>query len=186
MSKRYKALRRARYYEAHPESEPFKCWCGVVNPYFSPIREGCGGMGYVNCICGGDFCVCHHHGEAECFGCEDCDQSDPDEDFYYEDEMDSVVSYETELAAWKRRNGLPEKPVNQDELLMVVEENQSKETSWCLGCDKEMSVREMKLITRSIDAYVQYDEGETDYIKKDCRVRMCPECFAREYEAPEL
>lgn len=25
------------------------------------------------CICGGDFCVCHNHGEVECDGCEDCE-----------------------------------------------------------------------------------------------------------------
>lgn len=91
------------------------------------------------------------------------------------------MSYDTELAEWKRRNGLPKEPVNQDELLMAVEENTSKENSWCLGCDIAFPVREMKLITRSIDPYVQYDHGETDYIKKDCRVRMCPECFAEEY-----
>jgi hypothetical protein len=91
------------------------------------------------------------------------------------------MGYEEELAEWKRRNGLPKEPVNQDELLMAVEENSSKESSWCLGCDKEMPVREMKLITRSIDAYVQIDEGETDYIKPDCRVRMCPKCFEEKY-----
>lgn len=93
-----------------------------------------------------------------------------------------MTEYDQQLAEWKRRNGIdPTRAVNQDELLMTAEESQSKETSWCLGCDKEMPVREMKLITRSVDAYVQYDEGETDYIKKDCRVRMCPACYDEEY-----
>lgn len=96
-----------------------------------------------------------------------------------------MSDYEKELEAWKARHGLPKGPVNQDELQMTAEENQSKERAWCLGCDKEMAVKEMKLITRSIDAYVQYDEGETDYIRKDCRVRMCPECFKEKYEGDD-
>lgn len=91
--------------------------------------------------------------------------------------------YETQLAEWKARHGVTKEAKNQDELLMAVEENQSKGKAWCLGCDKHMPVKDMKLITRSIDAYVQYDEGETDYIAKDCRVRMCPECFNEKYEA---
>lgn len=60
--------------------EVLTCWCGVVNPYFAPIHGSCGGMGEVECLCGGDLCVCHNHGSAECFGCPDCDQ-DPDQDY---------------------------------------------------------------------------------------------------------
>lgn len=87
MSKRYKAKRRARYYEAHPELAPFYCWCGVRNPYFAPIREGCGGLCVLNCFCGGDLCVCHNHGEADCLGCPDCDE-DSYEDFYDDEELE--------------------------------------------------------------------------------------------------
>lgn len=50
------------------------CWCGEPHPYYAPIRRRCGGAGYVHCICGGDFCVCHNHGEVECFGCKDCEE----------------------------------------------------------------------------------------------------------------
>lgn len=59
------------------------CWCGCKNPYHAPIERGCGGTGIINCLCGGDFCVCHNHGEVECFGCEDCEGNfdDPDEGF---------------------------------------------------------------------------------------------------------
>jgi hypothetical protein len=89
-----------------------------------------------------------------------------------------MSDYQTRLAQWKARHGLdPAVDQNQDELRMTAEEQASKETSWCLGCDKEMPVREMKLITRRIDPYVQYDEGETDHIAPSFRVRMCPQCF---------
>lgn len=87
------------------------------------------------------------------------------------------------LDQWKARHGIdPKRPVNQDELLMNVEESRSKKKSWCLGCDSLLPVREMKLITRSIDPYVQFDEGGTDYIDPECRVRMCLSCFKDEYE----
>lgn len=87
------------------------------------------------------------------------------------------------LEAWKLRHGIdPKRDVNQDELLMSVEESRAKGKSWCFGCDKHMPIRDMKLITRRDDPYLQYDEGETDYIKKDCRVRMCPPCYKENYE----
>lgn len=65
------------------------CWCGAVgtaDELFDDYvySQTCGGSGYLNCECGGDFCVCHHHGEIECGGCEDCE--DPDD--YYEDWYD--------------------------------------------------------------------------------------------------
>jgi hypothetical protein len=90
------------------------------------------------------------------------------------------------LDEWKARHGIdPKRVVNQDELLMSVEESRSKEKSWCLGCDKHMPVREMNLITRSTDPYVQIDEGETDYIAKTNRIRMCPVCYKERYEAED-
>lgn len=92
-------------------------------------------------------------------------------------------NYDTQLAEWKKKHGLdPSIDHNPDELRMAAEEQQSRESSWCLGCDKKMKVRDMKLITRRIDPYVQYDETECDYIAKSFRVRMCPECFKERYE----
>ena len=86
------------------------------------------------------------------------------------------------MAAWKARHGVGySRDVNQDELLMAAEESQAKGKAWCMGCDKHMPIREMKLITRSIDAYKQIDENPGDYIAKSNRVRMCPACFEEEY-----
>lgn len=65
-----------------------KCWCGEKNPYFAPVSGGCGGLGEVDCICGGDFCVCHNHGTVECDGCEDCDM---DEDEFGDDGFDDYT-----------------------------------------------------------------------------------------------
>lgn len=64
------------------------CWCGEQQAWYSLsfLRRRCGGSGYLSCYCGGDFCVCHHHGEAECFGCADC-ESPGDDDYWYEDDL---------------------------------------------------------------------------------------------------
>lgn len=58
------------------EIDDYPCWCGETRPYYARLPSRCGGYGYINCICGGDFCVCHWHGEVECFGCPDCDEDD--------------------------------------------------------------------------------------------------------------
>jgi hypothetical protein len=71
--------------EVDVENPP--CWCGVKNPHYAPIHGGCGGDGYLDCHCGGDMCVCHNHGEVECFGCPDC-QGDNEDDDDCEDGMD--------------------------------------------------------------------------------------------------
>ena len=60
-------------------SETIKCWCGAVgliDEMFDsePYGKTCGGLGEILCECGGDFCVCHHHGSIECDGCEDCEE----------------------------------------------------------------------------------------------------------------
>ena len=78
-----------------PEDEEIiTCWCGEKGTYdelFSDPDEGCGGTGFVYCHCGGDLCVCHHHGqEIECPGCDDCPEG-PD-DFYESDFYDYETS----------------------------------------------------------------------------------------------
>lgn len=65
---------------AAPETEKDVCWCGVENPYYAPLPSRCDGYGTLQCYCGGDFCVCHWHGETECFGCPDCQGDEMDED----------------------------------------------------------------------------------------------------------
>lgn len=49
-----------------------KCWCGIRDAYFAPVGGTCAGTGSLDCICGGDFCICCNHGEVECDGCRDC------------------------------------------------------------------------------------------------------------------
>lgn len=66
------------------EDEEIECWCGAKgkpSELFddSGLPRTCGGMGVLNCECGGDLCVCHHHGEVDCYGCEDCEGDDDDE-----------------------------------------------------------------------------------------------------------
>ena len=62
------------------------CWCGAEGTFDElfvgeVFNRNCGGTGYVDCKCGGDNCVCHHHGEVECDGCQDCDPADADDDY---------------------------------------------------------------------------------------------------------
>lgn len=57
------------------------CWCGASGTYDelfddSCLDDCCGGSGELHCECGGDFCVCHHHGSTECPGCPDCESED--------------------------------------------------------------------------------------------------------------
>jgi hypothetical protein len=68
------------------DGPPVSCWCGAEGTYSqlfddSGLEGDCGGLGVINCFCGGDFCVCHHHGEVECPGCPACENED-DEEFW--------------------------------------------------------------------------------------------------------
>lgn len=93
-----------------------------------------------------------------------------------------MSEYETKLQKWKEKHGIHPAPnTSQNELLMAAEESQAKGKAWCIECDRQMPIREMKLITRRIDAYRQCDESEGDYIDKPNRVRMCPKCFEERY-----
>lgn len=65
------------------DSGAMTCWCGATGSYNelfddSGLDARCGGLGVLNCHCGGDLCVCHYHGERDCFGCKDCEG---DEDY---------------------------------------------------------------------------------------------------------
>lgn len=61
----------------HKCDEEPPCWCGARNPHFAELGDLCGGSGVLYCDCGGDsLCVCHNHGEVQCFGCEDCEPDD--------------------------------------------------------------------------------------------------------------
>lgn len=42
------------------------------------LTQTCNGTGWLICRCGGDACFCSRQGEAECFGCRDCEDSEQD------------------------------------------------------------------------------------------------------------
>lgn len=61
-----------------------ECWCGESGPAYrifddAFLDDTCGGTGTLYCHCGGDQCCCHHHGETDCPGCEDCRDFDDDD-----------------------------------------------------------------------------------------------------------
>lgn len=70
------------------DEEIIECWCGAKGTYDelfddAMFTECCGGSGFLHCYCGGDLCVCHHHGqEIECPGCQDCHAEDQWDDDY--------------------------------------------------------------------------------------------------------
>jgi hypothetical protein len=69
--------------EGMDETDVMTCWCGEHGTYAELFNDDhldslCGGSGKVECRCGGDVCVCHHHSQASCLGCEDCEIEDPD------------------------------------------------------------------------------------------------------------
>lgn len=72
-----------------------KCWCGEPRPYFetSPalMSSSCAGTGELDCLCGGDQCVCHNHGTVECDGCGACGgyEGQYDDESDYADFMDA-------------------------------------------------------------------------------------------------
>ena len=66
-----------------------RCWCGACGTFeelfCQDFEENCGGGGYIDCHCGGDFCVCHNHGGYDCPGCPDCEE---ERDYDWQDDYD--------------------------------------------------------------------------------------------------
>ena len=90
----------------------------------------------------------------------------------------SEPTYQQKLDAWKAKQGLTDTDTsNPEEMRMLAEQKLSTEKSWCLGCDAHLPVKDMVLITRRLDPYVQIDEGPTDYISKANRIYKCPACY---------
>lgn len=73
------------------DADRIECWCGAAGTYdelflSDGLGDSCHGTGVLDCHCGGDLCVCHHHGETDCVGCHDCEGDEWDEwDDYEED-----------------------------------------------------------------------------------------------------
>ena len=75
-------------------SDTYQCHCGARGTYDELCDEDglarrCGGTGELDCLCGGDLCVCHHHGATSCPGCEDCDGDEIDDEDWSDDFDDS-------------------------------------------------------------------------------------------------
>jgi hypothetical protein len=81
------------------DDEIITCWCGASGTFDelfddALFDEPCNGDGFLECYCGGDQCVCHHHGqEVECPGCEDClhDRDEFDDDPYDPSEITGEI-----------------------------------------------------------------------------------------------
>ncbi len=81
--------------EAETGDEIITCWCGATGTFaelfsYDYINRSCGGSGSINCYCGGDQCVCHHHGSIDCDGCEDCESDEDYDDDGFENGFEDV------------------------------------------------------------------------------------------------
>jgi hypothetical protein len=91
------------------DDEIITCWCGVQGTFDELFDDAlfdqpCGGSGYLDCYCGGDQCVCHHHGqEVECPGCEDCRLNDDDRD----DDDDAWDEAHADYPEWTEEGKYP-------------------------------------------------------------------------------
>lgn len=45
------------------------------------LATTCGGTGWLDCFCGGDLCACTLRGGTFCYGCEDCEGGDDEDDY---------------------------------------------------------------------------------------------------------
>jgi hypothetical protein len=57
---------------------------------FRSLDRTCGGTGWLNCECGGDFCVCKLNGGTDCLGCEDCREQDEADELGDEDDFNGI------------------------------------------------------------------------------------------------
>lgn len=78
--------------DADDDDDMVTCWCGAtgrVADLFDQdaFRRTCGGIRTLYCRCGGDQCMCHHHGEVECPGCDDCECDDDGADDWDAEEL---------------------------------------------------------------------------------------------------
>lgn len=102
-------------------------------------------------------------------------------------------SYDAQMAAWKAKHGITSGAADEvdHEALMVAEDAKRKGTCYCMNCGEKFNISDMRLVTRSDDPYLQFEddsepvEGREWYIKVEHRVRMCRPCFAEEHPPEE-
>ena len=87
-----RAIRRQRVHDAGPCRRCIDCaddehhW---GDSYVDHVDQTCGGSGTLYCHCGGDgLCVCHNHGEIECYGCDECEHGEEEDDLGFDDDED--------------------------------------------------------------------------------------------------
>ena len=72
---------------------------------------------------------------------------------------------------------------------MVVEDAKRKGKDCCVHCAEQFAIADMRLITRSQDPYIQYDDEERSESKGEHwiavahRCRACKPCFTEHYES---
>ena len=101
-------------------------------------------------------------------------------------------AYEKQLAEWKAKHGVVT-PAGTDldpEDVMVADDAKRAGKDYCVHCAEQFAIADMRLIARSVDPYIQYDDDEPqrgpDYwIPVKHRCRACKPCYAKHYESEE-
>lgn len=96
------------------------------------------------------------------------------------------MSDSPEMAEWKRKHGISDTsaPTDQQsaEARMAEEDKVSTQKHDCIWCGAPFDVKDMRVITRRDDPYIQIDESEADYIPEHNRIHCCQECYKDTYE----
>jgi hypothetical protein len=94
--------------------------------------------------------------------------------------------YETKLAAWKERQGVPKEWATDDtpvgELRMIAEDAKSTANSYCWMCADEFPIKDMVIETSPYNQMEEEAIGEDGYVSEENRVRKCKACVKREAE----
>lgn len=94
---------------SHLEVDPNgrRLWLWLASPLisenprksFTVAGEGCGGLGMLNCFCGGDICACEANGEIDCPGCDECLELEESDEMEEPEPAQSIPQPKPEAAA---------------------------------------------------------------------------------------
>jgi hypothetical protein len=86
----------------------------------------CQGLGTVECLCGGDLCVCLNHGERDCPACHGFGNDEDDDDYGLADEDYYEANQAPEDVATTRSQSAGEGSVAEGQALPTEQKSQSQ------------------------------------------------------------
>jgi hypothetical protein len=108
--------------------------------------------------------------------------------------MADTPSYSEHLKTWLLKHGIAEENASPGEMAMLTEDMQSNGKDYCVDCANEFTVRDMVLITPSMNPYLQMDpemefseeeqarHEQDGYIPDPFRIRVCQRCYRKNHD----